>query len=122
MREVWATVTDAARFGDWRGHVASLCAVLAGVIGPETIGGWPAGDRPGASLRAWFREDVADLLRCVASAQLTALDAGDVQTAQVQSYRQGVTDTIAAVGAAFGLTLTMPMVIGLGAKGVRDGD
>jgi len=100
--EIVATVTDAARFGDWRGHLASLGLVLAGIVTPDSIGGWPAVRQTG-TLRLWFRDELADILRAVCAAQLAALDRDDVQTPAAESYRQGVTDTIRAVAAGFGV-------------------
>ena len=36
LKECWAVLVDAVRFGDWRGHARALCAVLLGLVTPET--------------------------------------------------------------------------------------
>jgi len=119
IREVVATLTDAARFGDWRGHLVSLGLVLAGIVTPDTRAGWPAEQREGG-LRVWFRDEVSNILRAVCAAQLAALDREDLQTSQGQSYRAGVIDTVRAIAAAFGLVV--PVIGGdRDSGGVSDG-
>ena len=41
--ELWATVTDAVKYGDWRGHARALCAVLLGLVTPEDRASLPTG-------------------------------------------------------------------------------
>jgi hypothetical protein len=41
MRELVATLADAARYGDWRAHLAAWWAVMRGDVTPEDRAGWP---------------------------------------------------------------------------------
>jgi len=36
LRELWATLADAARHGDWRGHLAAWWEVARGDVTRET--------------------------------------------------------------------------------------
>jgi len=43
MRELWETMRDAWREGDWIGHLRAWWAVAVGRVTAETRAGWPVG-------------------------------------------------------------------------------
>lgn len=47
IAELFAILADAARSGDWRGHLAAWWAVVQGSVTEATRAGWPRGAQDG---------------------------------------------------------------------------
>ena len=61
-------------------------------------------------LDVYFRRDIANVLRATACASEGAAQMATLDTVQLDAYRQGVRNTLLAVGLAFGLEPVGPQV------------